>query len=361
MPKLKTELPEGLRYPIDMDIERYKSFMTFRLGTTKAQSYIYLPTPKNLSFNTNVKYNDISLGVVEGLFDEFRNEIQSNNGQITVDTMGSAFVNTADAFVKGTINNPSVKERGLSAQIAIGSAVFKKLGGNALRNFTEPLALLSARELRNAGVAVNPNTELYFKDVGLRSFTFSFRLVARSPKEYDVIQRIIRAFETTAHPNGGIGDTSFLLEYPDECLITFYEGTQPNNKLPSINKSVITNFSHVYNAETNAFMRDGAPVSVDMSITVQETKINTKKNINKPQDITANDLFTSRNGPVAGQDLEFKVLSDTVVDKVKDVVGIEKTSQVVGSAKPSNFGIVGGNDVNLGSAFGITGRNTIGF
>ena len=111
-------------------------------------------------------------------------------------------------------------------------------------------------------------------------------------------------------------------------------------------------------------MRDGAPISVDMSITLQETKINTKTTINKPQDVTVNDLFRDNTALEAGQDIELKAISDGAFDTVGDFFkkGLSDSSDFVYNSDfvSSDFGINSPISPNLAGNVVSSARNIVG-
>lgn len=306
-----------IRFPSDLKVEDdrsgnayTKSWVQIRLGTEKAEDFIILPTPVDLSFSTSIKYNDISLGLIEGIYDSFKDELSSSGGDIT-----EALKNTAKGVWNGTINSSSAKEGGLSTQLAMASALMSTLKID--NGLLSPLRDVARRELRNQGVAINPNTELYFQDVGLRGFTFSFRLAPKSFLDSESAMSIVKTFEKHAHP---ITKSKYLWEYPSEAIITFYDGNQPNDKLPAINKCVITNFSHKYNAGTNVFFETGFPTVIDISISFKEIAVNTSETINRLNSDTERKQFSKRTAT-------FKTADDLNVDSILPILNEVKNTK----------------------------------
>jgi hypothetical protein len=285
--------PADLRVDDDKSGNSYtKSWVQIRLGTEKTEDIIVLPTPVDLSFSTSIKYNDISLGLIEGVYDTFKEELSSSGGDVT-----EALKNTAKSVWSGTVNSSSTKEGGLSTQLAMASALMSTLKID--NGILSPLRDVARRELRNQGIALNPNTELYFQDVGLRGFTFSFRLAPKSFLDSANAMAIVQAFESHAHPGA---KSKYLWEYPSEAIITFYDGSSPNDKLPAINKCVITNFSHKYNAGTNVFFENGFPTVIDISVSFKEIAVNTKETINRLNSDTERKQFSKRRATLNSAD-----------------------------------------------------------
>ena len=81
-------------------------------------------------------------------------------------------------------------------------------------------------------------------------------------------------------PHGGIPSSCrHFLQYPSKWAITIKNG--PGNYLFKIGNSVCTNVEVNYTAEGGAYFYDksGAPVSVGLSLTMQETAITTQSEI----------------------------------------------------------------------------------
>jgi len=276
---------QTIRFPSDLDTSRYKTWVQFRLGSERTDTYIALPTPPNLSFSTNIQYNDVSLGIIEGAFDIFSENMQKTGGDIL-----KSAKDTAIGVWNNTANSSTAQNNGLSTQVALASSLFRSLKISTISGILEPFDVIAKQELRNKGVAVNPNTELYFQDVGLRSFNFSFRLAPKNYTDSLMAQQIVRTFEEMAHPDP---KERLLLEYPDECIITFFEDGVPNDHIPAINRCVIKSFNHTYNAEST-WLENGYPGMIDISITFQEIAVNTKRTINRLQSDTERNKFSSR-------------------------------------------------------------------
>ena len=89
---------------------------------------------------------------------------------------------------------------------------------------------------RSSGQILNPNTELLFNGVKLRSFNFTFNLAPRSDDEARVIQQIVRTFKLNMAPNtGGGSGTRWIIFKITECIPTsIYEGCTTTSILKQI-------------------------------------------------------------------------------------------------------------------------------
>lgn len=72
-------------------------------------------------------------------------------------------------------------------------------------------------------LASNPTTEMIFKSVDTRTFTFNYRFAPKSEKEASNVLNIIEQFKFHMHPEFK-DTTGFLYIYPSEFDIVYYTG-----------------------------------------------------------------------------------------------------------------------------------------
>jgi len=121
---------------------------------------------------------------------------------------------------------------------------------------------------------MNPNTNTTFTKNGVRQFTFSFKMVARSQGESELIRTIQSKFRHFLYASRG-GDTNTLtLEYPPVWTVKFMNmdsGTE-NPFIPRIYSAYCTGVNTNFNATGNVYFTDNAPLEVDLELTFQETR-----------------------------------------------------------------------------------------
>lgn len=126
---------------------------------------------------------------------------------------------------------------------------------------------------RFAGAIVNPNVELIFTSVNLRSqFVFGFDMVPRSQKEAQMIKQILRKFKKlSAAKNEGLGTgNGIFIKAPDVFKIEYMSG---NSRHPYLNRfkiCALTAMSVNYTDGTYATYPDGAPVAMKLGLSFQE-------------------------------------------------------------------------------------------
>jgi len=123
--------------------------------------------------------------------------------------------------------------------------------------------------LLEAGVALNPNTVVAYDAPSIRTFNFTFKFVAESAEEAETAKEIINVFRNYMYPERvGV----LALQYPAKFHIKFYAGEDENLHMPIIMPCYLQNLETTYNATGNTFHRDGAPIELDMALTLTETK-----------------------------------------------------------------------------------------
>ena len=123
----------------------------------------------------------------------------------------------------------------------------------------------------SAGVATNPYTRTAYESTNIRSFSFSFKLVAESFEESETAKAIERTFRKFLYPKRA---GSIALVYPPLFKIRFFAEGESNPYMPIIKPCYLTGLETTFNSSTVAMHKDsGAPVEVDISLTFQEERV----------------------------------------------------------------------------------------
>ena len=138
-----------------------------------------------------------------------------------------------------------------------------------------PFGVGTAATLLNRMI-VNPNVRTLFTGVNVREFAFQFKLIATSPEEGEVIQKIIKIFRKEAYPEafqvplGGETNVSLGYNFPNAFKITFnFKGAQ-NKNIPKILPCYLRNVSHTINPTGGSFRNDGKANEIDLTLAFTE-------------------------------------------------------------------------------------------
>lgn len=273
-------------YPLDLDDEHYMIYNVVERrrpsqkneGTTRIIRSIVLPVPANLQTEYNAGYENTSLGALGA----------AAQGSMGGAEIGAAFSSVSDfmgekmAAAKEAFKTDTSDATAKTAAIAIGGAAF--VGATAAAG---PLgALIGANPvesvvtglMQNEGLAINPHMAVVFKGVDFRTFSFSYKFLAKNQIESDRLKELINVMKTHMLPEYEFGTerAGFAFRYPDEFRIEFSDKLKPY--LYDIGTSVMTGLSVNYNGEgvPTFFEQTGAPVSIEITMNFQETRILTR-------------------------------------------------------------------------------------
>ena len=209
---------------------------------------------------------------------------------------GGDVANAAKNAVKGTLNQLFGGDLGSTAASLATQRLAQKFS----------LSDVAGGVAAATGVAVNPNKRNILNGVALRTFRFTFKLIARSERESTEIKKIIYMFRNRMYPRltddskiitpevGGLTSTandilnfegmSAGLNYPAKWDIEMSYYTQADitglrEKWVRVGTEILPcfleSFEAVYNPNSMSFHSDGSPSEVDISLNyVEERALN---------------------------------------------------------------------------------------
>jgi len=218
---------------------------------------IILPIPSNIQDGNSVSYAD---GTLDGI--------------TAAAVKGAYSVMTTEA--KST--DQLLKEGGEKAKQAIQDMADSDLKGQILRSLAVQAASLipgtgsiTPDQLlaRQTGGILNPNMELLFNGVALRSFRFSFKMTPRNKDEAASIKSIIRTLKVNMAPQTLTNDS--FLRTPNVFDLQYMKGNGPHPFLHRFKTCALTDMSVNYTGEgLYASYSDATPVSMVMDLTFKE-------------------------------------------------------------------------------------------
>jgi len=296
--------PVSLKWPNDIGTESYQDFIYIQAcdfvssnrnkGVQRVSypPFMYLPIPNSIQFADGISWTTEDLSVI-----------------------GTDFNKVVNSYIADPKNTQ-----------AIATFIQNAAGGVAPELALDKLASLQKLGSRNAisqGIGnkiLNPYTEQIFNGIGLRSFSFNWKLVPRNEDEQYEIYRIIKYLRYYSAPTmngedikdllpqnpteGNLGPdfvgppdpnriTDRWLSIPKSWKIHFMhsqEGTTvPMKFIPNLKFCVIKDINVNYTPDgywsTHYYSKNGyyqnqpAPVAYDLSINFQETEIITTTDI----------------------------------------------------------------------------------
>ena len=228
------------------------AFVSGRGNIKNLQNTILLPMPSNVQDGNSVSYSDSKLdGLTAGVY-----------GAIT---SGQIDPNDDNIFEKFT---SVMKKVGASVVTQDAGKVFtKNLASKAANipfNGNLSLGQVLARE---SGEILNPNMELLFNGVTLRSFRFSFKMTPRDVPEAENIRYIINTLKRTMAPRG----SGTFLQTPNMYQLTYKKGVEIHPYLNMFKQCFLTDMAVNYTGEgVYATYNDGSPISYNLDLSFKE-------------------------------------------------------------------------------------------
>jgi len=253
--ELDGEISEALKYNANRP---FMAFSTYKAPRTR----IYLPIPEGLSFSDSAEYSTIDLGTIGELAKNAAESLEESNGFL------DAVTKIASTSPKGT-QIARIAAEGIAGSSELGKA-----------------ALFATKQI------LNPNTNTTFTGVGLRNFSFSFKLIGRNPDDSKMIRDIHETFRIHTYPESDDSESNIILNYPEIWTIKFFDtlgkakvetffdnidsshagSFNESEFIPKIYECYLTGMSTNINSSSSIFRNDGAPVEVDFSLNFQETR-----------------------------------------------------------------------------------------
>ena len=221
--------------------------------------FIFLPIPENIQDSNAVSWGDDSInglaaigmkGAMEAIKNPSLFEGAKKAGKTVIGGIGDL---AGDAVTQDAVAS------------FFASKAVNVLGGNTT---------LDGVLARSSGQIINPNMELLFNGVTLRSFSFSFDLAPRDEKESDTIKRMLRIFKQNmqAKKSSDGGNTSGLfLRSPNVFQLNYKTGRRNHNFLHKFKPMALLNMAVNYTGGgTYATYDDTTPVHMNLDLSFQE-------------------------------------------------------------------------------------------
>ena len=283
---------QALRYPYQR-IDGNSDYLQIRVLAYKApglgntDSLFEIPSSANGGKGTDIPLGSIILPIPEGLTDM--------NGV----TWESDSINALDAGIfksaESIVDNTKVRDEVKAGNIFSAAGSFLEGGVKAATNFGKQVvnnqqamdaiktkltadaanivgANVDANSIisRTTGQILNPNLELLFKGVQLRTFQFGFKLTPRNSRESAEVKAIINTFKRRMAAKKGSSNGIFI-NSPDVFELKFKTGNQDHPFLFKMKKCALKNMNVSYmDTGLYATYEDATPVAMTLNLTFQE-------------------------------------------------------------------------------------------
>lgn len=233
-----------------------------------------LNSPKALAKNGSLKnpLYQILLPMPQGISDE--NSVDW--GDDSLNPLAAAAAGASKNIIEGA----SPLTQGAKLIDAIKNVVTSGNGQDLVSNYIAAQAVnafnsnVSAESLltRTSGQVLNPNMELLFKGVQLRSFNFSFNFAPREQREAIEVKNIIRTFKKSmaARNSSGAGAGLFI-STPSIFQLQYRSGNGKHPFLNTFKPCALRSMNVDYSASgVYATYEDATPVHMKLTLSFQE-------------------------------------------------------------------------------------------
>jgi hypothetical protein len=262
------------------DVETTYNVARLRDGRTNTAVKIGRPT-KNSVTSTRPTHSVATAAVALYMPPGINVKYSVDNGQTELGMAGLGVKTFAET--SGAANDEAQMDAFLAGLQGTGLEATKRLGVGALEAFGA--GDVSGAITKVTGFAENPFSEVVFKGVGHRDFSYTYNLTARNKDEVEDINKIITLFKYHMHPslNFDVAGGRYF-KVPSEFEIHYAYQGQLNNYLNKISRCVLTGCEINYGGEEfttfRQFDNDGAaPVQISMTLSFTEKEIMTKETI----------------------------------------------------------------------------------
>jgi len=221
---------------------------------------VSLYLPQAISFRDNAEYTGAELGIIGGTAEASINQ-GDNIGQIIAGAARQS-LSTFNDLIVGRTGLDQEAARLASTRVARRFA--GKTGGEVAQS-----------TLRTT---INPNKRTLFTAVGIREFSFQFKMIANSADEAEEIDKIIKFFRTELYPSVTGGGTEIIgYNFPNLFDIEMsYNNQQVATKIKPV---YLKDISTTYNPGNMGFHVDGKPSEVDITLAFIEERTLNKQDI----------------------------------------------------------------------------------
>ena len=184
---------------------------------------------------------------------------------------------TISLYMPDTVNFTYDANYGEVSMAEVGKQALTNLpgvAGKAGKSITSAIESGAGKiALKSQGLAINPNQQLLFDGIPLRSYQLAFTFTAYSQQESETVLKIIQTLKSYSRPRTVTGSGGMLFIPPATFDLQFLFNGKPNKYVNKVAESVITNVDVNYAPNGWAAHHDGAPLQIQLTLQFKEIKL----------------------------------------------------------------------------------------
>lgn len=245
-------------YSMQFDFGVYKREKSMEQSKMNHHTSIILPLPAALGESFGIKYRQSSFGPL-------MNEILGATDDTLRDMgAGKEFGKSLSSNISSRINKAAAASKEV---LQVG---FSRLAGGISEDAGAGVDMIT-------GVTPNPGLAVSFQGIGLRAFSYSWRLAPKSMEEAQTMLDIITVIKQSTLPIKQV----YTLTYPDLVDVTLHPSSL--NEVIKYKRCVITDvkINWAPNGVPSFFARSQVPTECELTLSFQETSIFTADDFEK--------------------------------------------------------------------------------
>jgi len=237
-------------------------------GTDISLGSIILPIPEGLTDMNGVTWEGDRLNAIDaGIFKSAKSVV--DNPAIAEEVKKGNILSATGAFAKGGFTAAATFGKQVVNNQQALDAITTKLTADAA-NIVGANVDANSIISRTTGQVLNPNLELLFKGVQLRTFNYVFKLTPRNSRESSEVKAIINTFKRRMAAKKGSSNGIFI-NSPDIFELKFKTGNRDHPFLFSMKRCALKNMNVSYmDTGLYATYEDATPVAMTLNLTFQE-------------------------------------------------------------------------------------------
>jgi len=164
----------------------------------------------------------------------------------------------------------------------VGSSVVKNVALSGISKIPGG-GFEGAQEAMQTGAIVTPRTEMFFKGIGRRSFSFTFTFIPKDSNETQIVHKIIKEFKVGMSPTFKNAGSVRDMTIPDVFSIQYMHINSQNQYINKIGKCYLKTMDVNYGGDKfvtyNADKEGAPPQKTSITLSFQELEIMDRSNI----------------------------------------------------------------------------------
>ena len=167
-----------------------------------------------------------------------------------------------------------------TSMVDVAKKTLENIGGSAGKAIASTVESNATKlALKSQGIAINPNQQLLFEGLSLKTYQLAFTFTPYSRQEAEAVKQIVKLFRYHAAPQITTTGAGMFFVPPSTFDLDFLFNGQKNPYVTKVTESVIESIDVNYSPNGWAAHDNGAPVQTTLTINFKEIELVDKDKI----------------------------------------------------------------------------------